>query len=361
MKKLLFVLFFSFIVVAFPSVVRAVDNYIDSIYQVKTTQNVVYGQALGYNGKQETLLLDLYQPEDGGSEKRPLIIFIHGGSFVAGDKSVYTDNAVDLAKKGYVVASINYRLDTTHNTPYNAKSPDLDKPISSSRADTLMALRFLLSNPEYRINDKIVFVGGSSAGAITALYTAYSEEVDAKKIKAVYSIAGTVIDSDFDLIDKGDPPSILFSGTTDGIIPYEMAKGTVDKLKKVGVKAVLVTYKGEGHEIISKENFDIHQRLAKFLSPYAQEKTDKKKKVTPTVTSAVTDKPKVTVKPSITKGLSPTSIKQPTATPTFTPTPTTIPLTMEGLIENYLSNNAAFDLNKDGIVNGFDYFHLYKK
>lgn len=319
-------------------------KFIDPLYTVKTSNNIKYGTAVGYNGKPEDLFLDIYEPNDESSENRPLIVFVHGGSFVAGDKSVYSENAVNMAKKGYVVSSINYRLDTTRaNNPYNARSPDLDKPIGTSREDTLMAIRFLIGkSQDYRINTEKIFLGGSSAGAVTALYTAFSEEVDAKKIKAVYAIAGTVVEDDLDIIDENDPPTIMFNGTTDTIVPYSMATATIDKLKSKGVTANLVTYQGAGHGIISQKNADIHQKLTEFLYPYVNLPS-----LSPTPTQTVNMTP------------TPTGLINQTITPTISPTP--VPLTVEDLIKNYLNGDKKYDLNNDGIINGFDYFKLYEK
>ena len=255
-----------------------------------------------------------------------------------------------MAKKGYVVSSINYRLDTTRaNNPYNARSPDLDKPIGISKEDTLMALRFLIENAEmYRIDTNKIFLGGSSAGAVTALYTAFSEEVDAKKIKAVYSIAGTVLDEDLGIIDENDPPTIMFNGTADGIVPFEMAQATVEKLQSKSVEANLIKYEGMGHDIISKQNTDIHQKLTEFLLPYVNS-TAQSESPSPTGIFAV----------------SPTSILVPTTPITMTEDlngdGSVDYLDMEELINGYFFINMDADLNQDGIVNGYDYFQLYEK
>lgn len=46
---------------------------------------------------------------------RPFILLIHGGGFVGGDKSSWEDECKEFAKRGYVTASINYRLGFTAN------------------------------------------------------------------------------------------------------------------------------------------------------------------------------------------------------------------------------------------------------
>jgi len=345
-------------------------KYLDPIYTTKTTSNIKYGQAIGYDGKNENLLLDIYEPNDGGTEIRPLIIFVHGGSFVSGSKEVYSENAINLAKKGYVVSSINYRLDTTtHPGGYTPSSLDINKPINISKEDALTALHWLIINADqYKIDIERIIFGGSSAGAVTALYTAYSEEMDAKKIKAVYSIAGAVMPDGLEIIDESDPPTIMFNGTVDTIVPYTMATATVDKLKSKGVTINLVSYQGAGHGIISQKNTDIHQKLTEFLYQYVNI-TSLSPTPTPTPTPVEgSDDPTPTVTPSIT--LMPTGLINQTPTPTLAPTPFPEDLNNDGLVnmsdvdelvKNYLFGDSKADLNQDKVISGFDYFKLYEK
>ena len=77
-----------------------------------TTSDITYGQNTSWNGASTTLKMDVYQPTGDTETKRPLIIFVHGGSFIGGSK---TDGDMvafsqKFTKKGYVCASIDYRL-----------------------------------------------------------------------------------------------------------------------------------------------------------------------------------------------------------------------------------------------------------
>ena len=56
--------------------------------------------------------MDIYFPIGDTATNRPVIIYIHGGSFYSGDKSMTDciDFCTSFAKRGYVTASINYRL-----------------------------------------------------------------------------------------------------------------------------------------------------------------------------------------------------------------------------------------------------------
>lgn len=338
----------------------SVTKYLDPIYTVKTSSNIKYGSAVGYDGKTENLLLDIYEPNDEGIENRPLIVFVHGGSFVGGSKEVYTENAVNMAKKGYAVSSINYRLDTTNHGAYTPASPDINTAINIAKEDTLSAVHWFVANSgQYKIDTEKIFLGGSSAGAVTVLYASYGEETDAKRIKAVYSIAGTVLTDGLEIIDESDPPTIMFNGTVDTIVPYTLATATIDRLKSKGVTANLVTYQGAGHGIISQKNADIHQKLTEFLYQYVNLSSP-----SPTSTQTVILTPTITTTPM------PTGLINQTPTPTLTPTSIPGDLNNDGvvnmtdveeLIKNYLFGDAKADFNQDKVINGFDFIKLYEK
>lgn len=89
------------------------DRFFNQVFNDYTeTTNITYGENIDYLGINTQLLLDVYQPVGDAETSRPLIILVHGGSFVGGSKdgADVTSLAADFAKMGYVVASINYRL-----------------------------------------------------------------------------------------------------------------------------------------------------------------------------------------------------------------------------------------------------------
>ncbi len=138
-----------------------------------TTSNVVYGQNNSWTGAITTLKLDVYQPTGDTETNRPLIIFVHGGSFIGGTK---TDGDMvtmcqRFAKKGYVTASIDYRLGNAFD------SANAVKAVVRAVQDLRAAVRFFYKDKQttdtYKIDTNNIFVGGSSAGAITALHLAY--------------------------------------------------------------------------------------------------------------------------------------------------------------------------------------------
>ena len=75
-------------------------------------KDIEYGEA--YNNKTneyQKLKLDAYfPPESDQRDVRPAVVFMHGGGFSSGDKMSGSKFAQELARRGYVAFSVNYRL-----------------------------------------------------------------------------------------------------------------------------------------------------------------------------------------------------------------------------------------------------------
>ncbi len=103
-------------------------------------------------------LLDIYYPE-GTTEKLPVIIDIHGGGWMYGYKEINKNFCLKLAEKGFLVASINYRL---------AGDVLFDEQIR----DIFTALTWLSENlKNYPADLENIFLAGDSAGGHFACVT----------------------------------------------------------------------------------------------------------------------------------------------------------------------------------------------
>lgn len=116
--------------------------------QVDIVKDVTYTSTSGSNQ------FDIFLPKEDKHKKYPTVIWTHGGSFVAGDKSGTSDWATMLASKGYVVVSINYEVAPSSRYPGPVKQLD-------------EAYRYLAAiQDQYEQMDlSRVVIGGDSAGA----------------------------------------------------------------------------------------------------------------------------------------------------------------------------------------------------
>jgi acetyl esterase/lipase len=219
-------------------------RFIDPVFGSTTvTSDLVYGTAIHHDEPYE-LKLDLHEPAGDLAEQRPLVVWIHGGSFQTGDPAgpleLYMADA--LARRGYVVASIGYRL----------ASGSLPADISNAYADAETAVAWLRDNADtYRIDASRVVGAGMSAGAITALSLGSRADVVAdptrlegpSHVDAVLSYAGTGSPT---WPQPGEPPVLMLHGVEDTTVPLSTAEDYCDASNLATVPCELVTYDGPG-------------------------------------------------------------------------------------------------------------------
>ena len=211
---------------------------------------VLYGKNINSIGTEQLLTMDIYYPKNAVEGKTyPMVMLMHGGGFLTGSKENMAGPCKQLADSGFVAVTINYRKG------WNAASriggcEGVDVTglmLANYRAlqDAHAALRFLAGNAKkYHINPDWMFVGGSSAGAVTALNVVYlNKEYAAQKfgeavsslgsidrvtnsytndfkIKGICNMWGALPDST--LITKDNAlPIILYHGTADNTVPYD--------------------------------------------------------------------------------------------------------------------------------------------
>jgi len=119
--------------------------------KVVSKQNLVYAKV----GLRE-LQLDVYRP--AGKERSPAVLIIHGGGWVAGDRTMERPLAVQLAERGYVAVPVAYRL-------------GIDGRFPAAVHDLKAAIRWLRAHAgEYGIDPaRVAAVGGSAGGTMAAL------------------------------------------------------------------------------------------------------------------------------------------------------------------------------------------------
>ncbi|MBA2423301.1 MAG: alpha/beta hydrolase [Chitinophagales bacterium] len=241
-KYLSFVLIVNIWYVSASSAQLPPGAFLEEVYSgYNVTSDIVYGHNTNFfSGDQEDLLLDLYEPNEAVNYRRPLLIYIHGGGFTGGDKT--TDKAVDFgeyfAKRGFVVASINYRL----GIDILGTTADIYQSAYMGTQDSKSAVRFFKDTADqYCLDTAAFFVAGTSAGGVLSLTCAYwdQSEVDttiidvdslgslegssgnigfSSHINSIVSCWGGMTDTSW--LQNEVEPNMLFHGTEDSLIPY---------------------------------------------------------------------------------------------------------------------------------------------
>ena len=152
--------------------------------EVTKTEDVVYGNApdlpflflFEWNTIDTDLDMDIYEPAGDTLTNRPVIIFLHSGSFFTGSNEA--DDMVALsttsAKRGYVAVSITYRLGLNILSSYSG-----ERAVYRGVQDVSAVIRYLRENHiDYGIDYDKIFVWGSSAGSFIGLHLAYSEDIE---------------------------------------------------------------------------------------------------------------------------------------------------------------------------------------
>lgn len=141
----------------------------DEVYYntLVTYQDIVYKSVDG-----EGQVLDILMPATVEHEQIPVVFYVHGGSFVEGDKSDLTrgvrrDVTAGILSEGYAIITVNYRL------------LDEDTHIPENIADVKDAIRYIRSvADEYNFDTNNFGIWGNSAGAYIALTVGFSSDGD---------------------------------------------------------------------------------------------------------------------------------------------------------------------------------------
>ena len=283
-------------------------------YEVEKTKDVVYGYGYGHDldldsTVETALMLDIYRPMDITSP-RPVYMFMHGGGFVGGSKSNENIEAMGeyFASRGWVFLSIDYRTtahigqDLSLLAPQEWINAALQNPEANRSAqfiamymaqrDAKAAMRWIMANArQFSIDENYITVGGSSAGAITALALGVSNSDDFTKelsieedptllttnlnesyrVNSIISYWGSSIKLDlFEQIygeqryDSDDPKLFMAHGTLDNNL-YTEFSNSMDMLSvyaSLGIFAELLPLEGRGHgawdALVNNKNLSEH-------------------------------------------------------------------------------------------------------
>lgn len=214
---------------------------------------------------QGDLSLHLFLPTAPSSEtKRSAIVFFFGGGWSVGTPLQFYPECAHFAAKGMVAISADYRIHSAHKT-----SP------FESVADGKSAIRWVRQHAkELGIDPNRIIAAGASAGGQVAAAAGTLPGLDAPTEDPSISSRPNAMILWYPVIDNGPggygdanvkaryqeisplhnitastPPTLLFLGTADKLIPVATGKAFEQKMKSVGVRCELQLFEGAGHPI----------------------------------------------------------------------------------------------------------------
>lgn len=227
--------------------------------ELTTVTDLAYGTARNRDGSTATLRIDLYLPPAGGPSSRPTVVLVHGGGFTEGNKSQMASTARGYARRGFVAASISYRLDAGAN-PTTDPVRYLTAALNAID-DGMESVRWLRSNAAtYRIDPTRIAMVGSSAGGAVALgvgahddptpggpLAAFSPKIAAAVSTGAHLTPG--IEPGLITFQRTDAPGLMFHYENDTVTGHTSAYAleTCDGLRDAGSSCVFVEQPGSGH------------------------------------------------------------------------------------------------------------------
>jgi len=223
-------------------------------------KNIVYGTDTAQQD------MDVYLPALRDMENTPVVITIHGGAWVTGNKTDFDGLGIDtfFTSKGCALVNINYRLDSQYKYPASVDDIGLVMDFIKQKAAA------------WKINPDRVCLVGRSSGSQLALIYAYSRNsdnrikavidgfgpVDLTDSSAVYTAIGinlTVLLGPYEYNQKawhdaspiffmqGAVPTVIYQGTLDSEVYPRQSQILEDSLLARGVPCMYVSWVGATH------------------------------------------------------------------------------------------------------------------
>ncbi len=202
------------------------------------------------------------------TDRRPAIVWFHGGAWVKGGPTAFDAQSQYLAERGMVCIQVQYRL---------MEKGSKEGPVVCVY-DALSSMRWVRSHAgELGIDPDRIAAGGGSAGGhlagVCGLIQGVDDPQDDLKISAkpqALVLFNPVIDtgpkttwgrnvfgeraealSPTHHVTAGAPPTIVFLGTADNLIPVSVVENFKKSMEKAGVRCQAVYYEGQGHGFVN--------------------------------------------------------------------------------------------------------------
>jgi len=224
----------------------------------------------------QALHLHVFKPEGHQtSDKRPAIVFFHGGGWSKGDPNQFFPQSRHLADRGMVAISAQYRLTKKDGVkPWDCVS------------DAKSAIRWVRQHAaELGIDPGRIAAGGGSAGghlaAATANIKAFEPEGEDPSISSKPDalvlfnpvanngpggfghggVKGVWQDfSPMHNIDENSPPTLLMNGTADRLVPVDEIREYERRMKEAGGRCEVRIYEGQGHAFFNYNKKEYYEK-----------------------------------------------------------------------------------------------------
>ena len=268
------------------------------------TENVTYLTDIQYQEMDtDNCYLDVAYLDD--RKKKPLLLFVHGGSWIGGNKEEMNAFLYTFSEMGYTVASIDYDL---LYLPGALQGRCVS--IAEEEACVAAAAEYLTEHAEeYQIDtSRVILIGHSSGGQLAGrlaeriadhpedyefqlggvvllaapsdlryyLYNnSYIEGLDFSLVKLSFifdGVYGTDVLPEINKVDvlynitENLPPVLILHGSDDALVPVSLSQNLYVELQSKGVIAELELIQGAGHNILDNE--EVFSELNRFLEQY---------------------------------------------------------------------------------------------
>ncbi len=266
-------------------------------------ENVIYEPNIQYSNVGGKLELDVVRPKGAGPF--PGVLCIHGGGFRRGNRESYLPLCIKLAQRGYVAATVSYRLSPVNQFP--APVEDVKASVRWMRAH---ASRFSLDP------DRICATGGSAGGHLalflgltagirefegsgphldessrvscvvdyygpTDFTKSYGKSVDAAEVLPLFlggdldhARKAHVRASPLNWVTPSAAPVLAVHGTVDRYVEHAQSVWLVDRLRAAGVHAELETIEGSDHGFKGADADRAEKRMFDFLDKRLAKKNE---------------------------------------------------------------------------------------
>ena len=214
----LYLVLISIIILSHNQYSQCNGRYQDEIFNSISVNTVYYSDVYFDNNHK----MDIYTADNDTLTERPVVIYLFGGAFITGSKN--NTDCVDFcnyfAKRGYVAIAANYRLS---NTPilFSLDQQQQYSTVLKAMADLKSLIRYIkkdhVQSNILKIDTNSIYAGGYSAGAVTAIHSAYVDDITDLPLSPVnvQSIANNIGGS-----LEGDAGNLGYSSNFSGVFSY---------------------------------------------------------------------------------------------------------------------------------------------